>query len=61
MKNNLDSLKYVITYKNTENVLRRHSFSNYDAAYDYYKEKMESFGNAQLFIEQTITTEIRIK
>ena len=47
MKNNLDSLKYVITYKNTENVLRRHSCSNYDAAYGYYKEKMESFGNAQ--------------
>lgn len=61
MKNNLDSLRYIVTYKNEDNAIKRLSFGMYDIAYEYYKEKMEDYGNAKLFIEQTITTEIRIK
>ena len=61
MKNNLDSLKYIVTYRNGTDEFKRISFDNYDRAYDYFCEKNGDYGSAKLFIEKMITTEIRIK
>lgn len=61
MRSNLDELKYVVFYTNGENEMKQHSFSNYDVAMDYYKEKEMAWGAAKLFMRHTITTEVRIK
>lgn len=62
MNTNLDTLKFVVTYVDDgEN--KRRTFSNYDRAMEYFDEKKgELFlKSLKLFIEHTITTQVRIK
>lgn len=60
MRSNLDSLKFVVTY-NDEGTPKRSVFSSYDVALGYFEEKQELYESVKLYMEHTITTEVRIK
>lgn len=60
MRSNLDSLKFVVTYREGAEI-KRSIFSNYDVALGYYEEKQELYDSVKLSMEHTITTEVRIK
>jgi hypothetical protein len=60
MKSNLDSLKFVVTYREGTEI-KRSTFSSYDVALGYFEEKQELYDSVKLSMEHTITTEVRIK